>query len=160
MRLSVLNADWHHGDEDWQSVSSSKSGHSVLNADWHHGDEDVLAGVRGRRNIEIPTITIVSMGPGSWEIPSRLPLGHLAGGTAVGAREPMFDGIPPDLFPFDGLEELVLEPVDDVLNEGTVLDEARASLFVGQRRVKNLIDRARVELAGDRFPEDLCVGQR
>ena len=36
----MLNADWHHGDEDPQSSVSTAPHRLVLNADWHHGDED------------------------------------------------------------------------------------------------------------------------
>ena len=62
---AVLNADWHHGDEDpsvvattetnsqcstpigitgtrtsWRPLSLFRQPRFVLNADWHHGDED------------------------------------------------------------------------------------------------------------------------
>ena len=41
--IEVLNADWHHGDEDKLMPGASPSpAFRVLNADWHHGDEDPM----------------------------------------------------------------------------------------------------------------------
>ena len=42
--LEVLNADWHHGDEDRTRRTRPRRMADVLNADWHHGDEDTGAG--------------------------------------------------------------------------------------------------------------------
>jgi len=36
----VLNADWHHGDDDARASGVAFGLLCVLNADWHHGDED------------------------------------------------------------------------------------------------------------------------
>ena len=69
---AVLNADWHHGDEDpsvvattetnsqcstpigitgtrtsWRPLSLFRQPRFVLNADWHHGDEDCLESPAG-----------------------------------------------------------------------------------------------------------------
>ena len=38
----VLNADWHHGDENYGATERLQAARAVLNADWHHGDENTI----------------------------------------------------------------------------------------------------------------------